>query len=344
MIYDRSTETLSGLQLLGEGDNRLIAGGYVGAAVVGNSGNDTFETASTGGTYAYSQFFGGAGDDRLIIKDIDTVAQGVNFIGGAGIDTLELTAGSRITMTNDAFGTTISYGQTGGTISVTEVERYIIKGSADADALAGSAGDDWLDGKGGLDTFQGSAGNDGYVFDTVGERVVGETANGGIDTIWATISVDLRDNANVENLRLQGGNINGTGNELNNLITGSTGNNVIAGGAGNDQLWGKGGADTFVFAEFGSANRDTIFDFDADDKIQLDSSVFSGLTSDGGVLAMTDFVIGTKATANHAQVLYNSNTGVLSYDADGTGGGAAQEIASIGKKLGFFDHTDILLA
>ncbi len=47
------------------------------------------------------------------------------------------------------------------------------------------------------------AGDDGYVFDNSAERVVGEVAGGGNDTIWTFVSVDLRDNPFVENLRLQ---------------------------------------------------------------------------------------------------------------------------------------------
>ena len=44
---------------------------------------------------------------------------------------------------------------------------------------------------------------------------------------------------NVENLTLTGtGNINGTGNTLNNTLTGNTGDNVLNGGAGNDTLTG----------------------------------------------------------------------------------------------------------
>ena len=43
----------------------------------------------------------------------------------------------------------------------------------------------------------------------------------------------------VENLTLLGtGNINGTGNALNNVITGNAGANVLNGGGGNDTLYG----------------------------------------------------------------------------------------------------------
>ena len=50
--------------------------------------------------------------------------------------------------------------------------------------------------------------------------------------------------ANVENLTLTGVDaINGTGNELANVLTGNTGANTLTGGAGNDTLDGGAGAD-----------------------------------------------------------------------------------------------------
>ena len=52
----------------------------------------------------------------------------------------------------------------------------------------------------------------------------------------------------VENLTLLGtGDINGTGNALNNIITGNAGSNVLNGAAGNDTLTGGAGNDAFVF-------------------------------------------------------------------------------------------------
>ncbi len=81
--------------------------------------------------------------------------------------------------------------------------------------------------------IHGSAGDDGYVFDNAGDRVVNEAAGGGTDTIWASVSVNLNDNAFVENLaHVRHCNINGIGNGLANMITGNAGNNIIAGGCG----------------------------------------------------------------------------------------------------------------
>jgi Ca2+-binding RTX toxin-like protein len=59
---------------------------------------------------------------------------------------------------------------------------------------------------------------------------------------------------NVENLLLTGaGNINGTGNALDNVITGNAGANVLSGLSGSDTLAGGAGADVLM----GGAGNDT---------------------------------------------------------------------------------------
>jgi Ca2+-binding RTX toxin-like protein len=63
------------------------------------------------------------------------------------------------------------------------------------------------------------------------------------DTWQSTLTRTLPNN--VENLKLIGiNNINGTGNNGNNIITGNSGNNQINGGNGADILTGGLGADT----------------------------------------------------------------------------------------------------
>ncbi|MBB3938010.1 hypothetical protein [Aureimonas phyllosphaerae] len=137
------------------------------------------------------------------------------------------------------------------------------------------------------------------------------------------MTVDLRQQEAVENLRLygSGGAIDGTDNDLANLITDNAARNVIVGGLGKDSLYGKCNADTFVSAEAGTANKDRIWDFDINDRSQLDKTVFIGLEADndGRVDVLT---AGFLAEYAKAKLIYDDRTGNLSYDVDGAGGEA----------------------
>jgi Ca2+-binding RTX toxin-like protein/subtilisin-like proprotein convertase family protein len=96
----------------------------------------------------------------------------------------------------------------------------------------------------GQDTLIGGTGNDTYFVNNSGDQIV-ENLNSGTDNVQASVSYALNDN--VENLTLTGtGDINGTGNTLNNIITGNSGANVLDGLAGNDTMIGGLGNDTYV--------------------------------------------------------------------------------------------------
>ncbi len=85
--------------------------------------------------------------------------------------------------------------------------------------LRGRGGNDILTGGLGTDTLQGDEGNDTYNIDDANDVVI-ENAGEGFDTVRSSISTTLT--ANVERLLLIGGPaINGTGNDLDNVITGN---------------------------------------------------------------------------------------------------------------------------
>ena len=108
----------------------------------------------------------------------------------------------------------------------------------------------------------------------------------------------------MENLTLTGaGNINGTGNALNNLIIGNSGNNSLMGGDGDDTLKGGAGADTL---DGGSGNDTASYDTsNAAVTVNLTTGVHSGGHADGDVLISIENLIGS----NFDDVL-TGNTGV----------------------------------
>lgn len=129
------------------------------------------------------------------------------------------------------------------------------------------------------------------------------------------------------------GDFIGTGNKVANGITGGIGNDSLNGGLGNDTLTGGDGADQFVFnTKMGKTNIDTITDFTVGtDKIVLDNAVFKKLLS---TVTADQLVNGTAALDSNDYLLYDSASGGLFYDADGSGAKVkAVEIALIGTSL-----------
>lgn len=201
----------------------------------------------------------------------------------------------------------------------------IIFGNGGADTISGGAGNDTLDGGKGADTLKGGVGNDIYVVDDAGDLVI-ENKDEGTDSVRSYISYRLTDN--VENLTLLGSdNINATGNELNNTLIGNSGNNILDGGSGNDTLdGGRGnntltggeGNDTFRFSTLLDGSVTTITDYTAGDVIALDSAIFTVLKG---------------LTAVDEHIRYESTTGKLSYDEDGTGNINAIHFATLTQGL-----------
>ena len=130
------------------------------------------------------------------------------------------------------------------------------------------------------------------------------------------------------------------GGSGNDTLDGDAGNDVLYGGAGKDVLKGGSGKDIFVFDKplNKKTNLDRITDFSVkDDTIWLDNAVFKklgkGSLTKKGKLDKEFFVTDTKARESDDYLIYNKKTGVLSYDADGSGSKKAIEIATLPKNL-----------
>ena len=122
---------------------------------------------------------------------------------------------------------------------------------------------DTLNGGQGANTLVGGSGNDIYVVDNIADTTV-ELAGEGVDLAQSSITWTLADN--VDNLTLTGtAAINGTGNELDNVIIGNSADNTLSALTGNDTLDGGAGSDTMLG---GSGNDTYIVDATADTVIE----------------------------------------------------------------------------
>ncbi len=115
----------------------------------------------------------------------------------------------------------------------------------------------------------------------------------------------------------------------NDRLLGGAGNDRLYGNTGNDSLKGGAGADKFVFdSALTSANIDKIQDFSiADDTLWLDNRIFTKLAT--GALNSAVFAVGAEATDSTDRIVYNSSSGYLRYDSDGTGAATAKLIVKL---------------
>jgi Ca2+-binding RTX toxin-like protein len=234
------------------------------------------------------------------------------------------------------------------------------------DTIAGSAGNDVITGDVGSNILMDRAGNDTYFIDET-QDVALELSGGGLDRVLTSVSYALAVGSEVEMLTASGsGSIHITGNAFANTLTGGAGanrlnagigndtvnglagidilkgeagNDKLYGGLGRDLLYGSSGRDIFVFDTKANkaTNLDKIMDFNVrDDTIWLDNKYFSKIgkgTAAKPLKLNSKFFSLDKAQDGNDFVIYNKKSGVLLYDADGSGAKAAVQIAVLKKGL-----------
>ncbi len=314
--YSLVSQYIEKLTLTGSGDINAT-GNSLANTLTGNSANNVLN----GGTGA-DTMIGGAGDDTYYVNNAaDTAIEAKN----SGTDQVFSTVNYSLVSQYVEKLTLTGGGDTNAT------------GNSLANTLTGNSGNNVLNGGISADTMAGGTGNDTYYVDNAGDSVI-EAKNSGTDQVFSSVSYSLS-GLYVEKLTLAGsGNINGTGNSLNNTLTGNSGNNALNGGTGNDVLNGETGTDVltggsgqdmFVFDSALAGNIDTVADFRAaNDTIQLDQSIFAAITT-LGTLSAAAFFNGAAAHDADNRIIYNATTGNLFYDSDGTGANAAVQFAHL---------------
>ncbi|HEY0326740.1 MAG TPA: M10 family metallopeptidase C-terminal domain-containing protein, partial [Allosphingosinicella sp.] len=179
--------------------------------------------------------------------------------GNTGANTLSGGAGADVLLGGDGIDALFGDGDNDILYGGEGADR--LTGGAGDDTLLGEAGDDILYADSGNDALYGGIGNDTYVVSAPGAFIV-EYAGEGADTVESSVSYVLS-GWYIEGLTLTGtAAINGTGNQIDNVITGNNAANTLHGGSGADTLTGLGGDDTLVAqggddALYGGTGNDT---------------------------------------------------------------------------------------
>jgi Ca2+-binding RTX toxin-like protein len=323
-------------------------GAVDGVTVNGGGGNDAL-SVSTGATALVVVTGAEAANDSVRVNalaGVDTiVAGGFEFAlvvdGGTEADA--------VSYTNATAGVTVSLLDESSNQGVAAGHTYIsiegIIGSGFDDLLTGDLGSNRLDGGAGADELRGLGGNDLYVVDNAGDVVVETAGDGSLDRVLTNTSYALLAAAEIEILATSDASsmaaINLTGNAVSQSIIGNRGANILKGKGGDDTLLGRKGNDTldggtgddnFVFnTRPRSTNIDTIKNYvRADDTIVLDNDIFVSLATTGK-LSKSAFHASTSGKAHdlNDRILYETDTGRLYYDKDGTGSAHAIQFATL---------------
>ena len=343
--------------LRGQGGNDNLEGWYGADRLEGGDGHDTlYATGGIKDGYA-DTLLGGAGDDLLYMNRADR-GDGGTGTDRVILDLSEETAAFRFYLSGPTAVTQVDNSTSFTGVESIWVDAGwgadTITGGAAADVLEGNAGSDRLRGGGGndelrdgdgADTLAGDAGDDLLVrtdFDANGLDLFDGGA--GIDTLrfnivgGAPVLLDLLDqqwnDGLAAGLTVQGienvvgseadddirgdGLANGLwGGKGTDWLEGRGGDDLLAGGEGSDLLAGGAGHDRFQFGAGATGSGDFILDFvRGEDLLAIERAGF-GLAADYAL----SLVVGAAPQANAAkpQFLFETGTGRLWFDADGSG-------------------------
>lgn len=306
--------------LYGGGGNDLVNcwtgndSGFGGAGsdqLWGATGNQTLD----GGTGA-DVMMGGIGSDTYYVDDARDV---VMEDAGEGFDTVFASASYRLEagVEIDWMRADPRAGKSALSLTGNEFDQ-LMEGNDGANTLTGAGGDDRLAGHGGADHLAGGAGLDIADYFSAASRVVVNLAQPGQN--FGDAAGDTYSSIEVVNGSLFRDAL--TGDAAANILIGFAGNDTLNGGLGRDTLTSGSGSDTFVFDTAPApGNVDFLRGFDsAEDSFRLENSVFLGIGA-GPRLASAAFKnLAQGAVDADDRIIFNSATGDLFWDRDGSGG------------------------
>ena len=243
-------------QIHGDANDNILIGNASNNSMFGGGGNDTFDG---GGGADFMD--GGAGNDTYIVDNI-----GDQVFDGGGSNTID------DKMASGTF--TLAAGQGFDILNLQGAGALNAVGNGEGDTITGNAAANVIESgvsvNANIATLAGGAGNDTYIVDNTNDVII-EGASAGTDLVQANASYIL--SANIENLTLAAGAVNGTGNAGNNVITGNAAANFLDGAGGNDTIIGGDGNDLLV----GHAGNCVLNGGNGDDYYSVDVTAVGGL-------------------------------------------------------------------
>lgn len=192
---------------------------------------------------------------------------------------------------------------------------------------------------GGRDTITAAGINTAVTIDLREAPLTGENAGGYISSVDGVFGgYTIANGVTIEKAIGGSGNDRLIGNSAGNVLYGQGGNDTLNGGAGEDIFHGGKGADTFIFLNTESIDTIASFVNLEGDKIAVSASGFGGGLIQG-FLNRDRFVIGSAAIDAFDRFIYDSSSGGLFYDVDGSGKIAQQQFARLtpGSQLTYND-------
>ncbi len=313
----------------------------------GNSGSTAFtytvtRTGSTTSTSTASYVVAGSGANPATAADFagGVLPTGtVTFAAGETSKTITVNvAGDAVVEPSEGFTLTLSNPGAGTVIGAASATGTIVNddGSTIPTAPPTGLGFTSISSANGQATLigTGSAGDNVSIYDGSTWLAFATTGSDGTWSFTTKASSNVAHTYGIYAMDSSGGLTNTAalgllGKDGADSLTGGAANDVIAGGPGSDVLTGGAGADTFAFtAAPASGNLDRITDFTSGtDKLAFAHSVFGALPV--GELSPAAFVQAAAALTSDQHVIFNQSTGVVSYDADGSGSGAAVAVAQL---------------
>ncbi|MEH1886249.1 MAG: calcium-binding protein [Nostoc sp.] len=337
--------------------NDLLRGGAGNDTLIGGIGDDVLLDNSDSDLTGNNLLFGGDGNDSLSTSGslVGYYVIGYKFSGYAsGNNTLNGGVGNDTLSANFSTGNNLLNGDAGNdvlsasgywdydflTVFYPPSGNNTLNGGAGNDSLDVdySIGDNLLNGDDGNDYLSASGTQDESRFNIPSGN---NTLNGGAgnDSLYIEYSAG--------NNLLFGGDDNdllsAVGALGNNTLDGGNGNDILVGGSGNDTLYGGAGTDIFAFNSY-NQGINTISDFNATNElIQVSASGFGGRLSTPS-LQKSQFTIGASATTSAQRFIYDSTTGGLFFDRDGSAAGFTQvKFAQLSAGLSLTENNFVLV-